>query len=147
MAAVQGHGPPKVRVWLSLGSFCASPGGLCHLVPQFLYPNPVTTLHLVLCRSNICDHPPAKLHHVVLHPICVPIVPTVVQFCVPCILFILLSPTENSHIVSPPDIEILPSWLRQCQLSCLAACSHAGSAHTCVLQSCVHQSPSVQLSA
>ena len=28
VAAVQGHGPPKVRVWASLGSFYASPGDL-----------------------------------------------------------------------------------------------------------------------
>ena len=28
VVAVQGHGPPKVRVWASLESFCASPGGL-----------------------------------------------------------------------------------------------------------------------
>ena len=28
VVAVQGHGPPKVRVWASWESFCASPSGL-----------------------------------------------------------------------------------------------------------------------
>ena len=89
-----------------------------------------------------------------MNPILVPIVPIVAQYLSPsfCSLCCASSLTDNSHIVKPPKIGMLPPCVGlDCSRAgcvggnCRTVFSHAGSVHKSVLQSLDHQCASVQL--
>ena len=109
----------------SSSSACSGPNfrGQILFVPTFV-PRFMTTRHLVLsnfcsfCCSTFATHTSNRsrifnfvtIRHLVLNPISSPVVPIIAPISDTFVLFTSLLPssTDNTHIVKPPNIEMLP---------------------------------------